>query len=339
MIEIKYALRDERVNIIALTYGRLPGNNEYQIMLCKKLIIPKENYGPFLLIPKLSQPQYLLSTIGNEYLRVVQNHDYKNKYIAYIDAYIKISINIDIFNALYSNGFFSIWDPGSPVKYFDGNKEGYLVLFRVYEAKDIIPNYLFAEGARGRNFYFKLKEPIYSEVIKPVLDDEIYQNMKIELLRILEKTGQYQIIINNYKRDFQIEESEKILMNVWNIDNVCSELQDDEAKCYPEGRVLYAVHRKIERNSMLIDSVKRKYKEQNGDLRCMICDISFYERYGDIGRDFIEAHHTKPVSEMKPDELSKPEDIALLCPNCHRMVHRRKPLLRIDELKNLLNKK
>ncbi len=60
------------------------------------------------------------------------------------------------------------------------------------------------------------------------------------------------------------------------------------------------------------------------------------ERYGEIGDGYIEGHHTKPISEMSENEQTKVEDIALVCANCHRMLHRKRPWLSITELKNLI---
>ena len=52
--------------------------------------------------------------------------------------------------------------------------------------------------------------------------------------------------------------------------------------------------------------------------------------------EFIKCHHTKPISKMKIDEKTKLDDLSLLCPNCHRIVHNKKPWLSIDKLKNIL---
>ncbi|MDM5358816.1 HNH endonuclease [Peribacillus sp. ACCC06369] len=67
-----------------------------------------------------------------------------------------------------------------------------------------------------------------------------------------------------------------------------------------------------------------------------MCRFDFKEHYGDIGEGYIEGHHTKPISEMGEDEQTKIEDIVLVCANCHRMLHRRRPWLSINELKELL---
>ncbi len=45
-----------------------------------------------------------------------------------------------------------------------------------------------------------------------------------------------------------------------------------------------------------------------------------------IGSDFIEGHHTVPISELKGEVKTKVKDVALVCSNCHRMLHRRRPL-------------
>ena len=57
---------------------------------------------------------------------------------------------------------------------------------------------------------------------------------------------------------------------------------------------------------------------------CEICGFSFVDKYGDIGKDFIEAHHIKPVSEMKEGESTNINDLVMVCSNCHSMIHRRK---------------
>ena len=55
-----------------------------------------------------------------------------------------------------------------------------------------------------------------------------------------------------------------------------------------------------------------------------------------MSREFIEAHHTKPVTELHQDgEKTQKEDIELVCANCHRMLHRKRPWLKMNELKKL----
>jgi hypothetical protein len=75
-----------------------------------------------------------------------------------------------------------------------------------------------------------------------------------------------------------------------------------------------------------------------GRLRCEACYFDFEERYGSRGKGFIEAHHTKPVETLVEGSKTKLDDLALLCANCHRMVHSTRPWLSIPELRELIQR-
>lgn len=112
--------------------------------------------------------------------------------------------------------------------------------------------------------------------------------------------------------------------------------QDDAE--FSEGRKLLKSHIQRERNHSLISMAKERFIKENGRLYCQICEFSFSEVYGELGDGFIEAHHSKAVSEMKDDEKTRIEDIVMVCSNCHSMIHRRKPWLTQQELKLILIK-
>jgi len=109
-----------------------------------------------------------------------------------------------------------------------------------------------------------------------------------------------------------------------------------EEEDFPEGKVLYRKHRTRERNRELVKKAKDKRKKEAGVLKCDVCQFNFFEKYGDIGTDYIECHHTKPVSELEDSDKTQLKDIALVCANCHRMLHRKRPWLSIEQLKSLL---
>ena len=82
----------------------------------------------------------------------------------------------------------------------------------------------------------------------------------------------------------------------------------------------YAYHRKVERNR----TAARFAKKFHGN-RCQACNLDFAERYGDIGKGFIEAHHLRPIATLEegmPVKYDVAADFAVLCSNCHRMIHR-----------------
>jgi predicted HNH restriction endonuclease len=115
-------------------------------------------------------------------------------------------------------------------------------------------------------------------------------------------------------------------------------ISDDEESFFPEGKANYLLHRKLERDNHIVQLAKQKRLIESGRLVCEICEFDFSEVYGEIGKGFIEAHHTKPVSEICETCLTKINDLVLVCPNCHRMLHRRRPWLCHGELKNLLRR-
>ncbi len=108
---------------------------------------------------------------------------------------------------------------------------------------------------------------------------------------------------------------------------------------FPEGKIVERTHKARERNSQVISLAKEKFKKHNGRLFCQVCGFDFEKVYGDIGKDFIEGHHTIAVSEMTPEHKTKVEDIAMLCANCHRMVHKKRPWLTMNDIDRLIKNK
>jgi len=68
-----------------------------------------------------------------------------------------------------------------------------------------------------------------------------------------------------------------------------------------------------------------------------VCEFDFSIAYGNRGLGFIECHHTKPLATLGTGTKTHIDDLALVCANCHRMIHRRKPWLSIAELKGMIS--
>ena len=68
--------------------------------------------------------------------------------------------------------------------------------------------------------------------------------------------------------------------------------------------------------------------------KCMICGFDFEEKYGELGKGYIEVHHIKPLSEIDEEVVVNPEtDLICVCSNCHRMLHRfRSYIVSVEEL-------
>ena len=102
-----------------------------------------------------------------------------------------------------------------------------------------------------------------------------------------------------------------------------------------EGKVLQRLHKYRERNGNLARIKKDKTLAQRGCLACEVCNFDFSATYGDLGDGYIECHHTTPLSELSKETKTTINDLALVCANCHRMLHRFSNLT-LDELRSAL---
>ena len=99
-----------------------------------------------------------------------------------------------------------------------------------------------------------------------------------------------------------------------------------------------SAHYRYERDPKLRRLKIKEFLTKYGSIHCEICSFNFEVRYGERGREYIECHHTIPVTEMKGKHLTHISELILLCSNCHRMIHRKKPWLSPDELREILEK-
>jgi len=117
----------------------------------------------------------------------------------------------------------------------------------------------------------------------------------------------------------------------------------DEDEAVKEGARIQAQRTVYERSRRLRDAAIEYYTLQ-GRLQCEVCSFSFEKTYGDVGRGFIEIHHKKPIFCLEGQSIEQTiaeaiRDVAALCANCHRMVHRkRNAVLSVEDLRSLLER-
>lgn len=99
-----------------------------------------------------------------------------------------------------------------------------------------------------------------------------------------------------------------------------------------------------ERSSLVRYAAIDYYRQDNNRIVCIVCSFDFFETYGEIGRDFIEIHHEKPLFQedgVARDVFLKDavKSVKPLCSNCHRMIHRKRTnILTVDELREIINR-
>lgn len=130
-------------------------------------------------------------------------------------------------------------------------------------------------------------------------DNELVQDLKAAL-RI------YRVLLNN---------------GGWAADDqIVSEAVEDLGVTLLAQAKQYRRHRQIERNP----AHSKRVKHLQGST-CKGCDRNPEEFYGTVGAGLVDAHHLHPLSALGEGEvvLFDPlKDFAVLCPNCHRVIHR-----------------
>ena len=106
-----------------------------------------------------------------------------------------------------------------------------------------------------------------------------------------------------------------------------------ETVAYEEGGVVYRYTSTYERNTKLRRAAIRIH-----GLTCQACGFNFERRYGERGRNYIEVHHLTPVSTLTEATAVNPAtDMAVLCANCHRMIHRMlRDVLTVEKLQEIV---
>ena len=101
-----------------------------------------------------------------------------------------------------------------------------------------------------------------------------------------------------------------------------------------EGSKRLVAHLRRERNQTLV----RRKKKLARSLCCEACAFSFSLVYGESAAQYCEIHHLVPLAEAEQATTTRMQDLAILCANCHRVVHLRNPPYSLLELKEMLSR-
>jgi predicted HNH restriction endonuclease len=98
------------------------------------------------------------------------------------------------------------------------------------------------------------------------------------------------------------------------------EAVDFQGKRSVEGGKRLVKHLRRERDAGLARDAKAAFAKANGGrLYCEACGVEPLKVYG---VEVIEAHHKVPLSSYDEAKETVVEDLIMLCPSCHRAVHR-----------------
>lgn len=121
---------------------------------------------------------------------------------------------------------------------------------------------------------------------------------------------------------------------VWVISPTAPDLDVHSSSVGLEGEARLVLHLIRERDKSLV-----KLKKKNASSRvCAICKFSFGRTYGSLANANCEVHHLLPLSELEQATEIKLEDLAILCANCHRVVHLHNPPYTLQDVRDMLQR-
>ena len=102
-----------------------------------------------------------------------------------------------------------------------------------------------------------------------------------------------------------------------------------------EGSRVLRKHLWVERDYRLVNAKKKAVLASTGRLACEVCGFDFHATYGTRGKGFCEAHHIRSLARGGKRK-TRLADLAVVCSNCHRIMHRGDRVLTPPELRHLM---
>lgn len=125
-----------------------------------------------------------------------------------------------------------------------------------------------------------------------------------------------------------------VLANVSQVDIFPDEVEESDDSLL-EGKT-----RKVSVNIYERNPIARQQCIDHYGCKCFICDFDFKSIYGELGEGFIHVHHLVEISTIGSQYSVDPiKDLRPVCPNCHAMLHKKKPAYSIGEVVNHLTSK
>lgn len=97
--------------------------------------------------------------------------------------------------------------------------------------------------------------------------------------------------------------------------------------------------RQIQVNAYERDREARRRCLEYYGRRCVVCQMTFADVYGDEFASIIHVHHVVALSTIAREyEVDPIKDLRPVCPNCHAVIHSRTPQYTLEEASALLTR-
>jgi 5-methylcytosine-specific restriction protein A len=112
---------------------------------------------------------------------------------------------------------------------------------------------------------------------------------------------------------------------------VSNDVVTDIKETFREGKSKDIIQTRYERNPEA-----RKRCLTHYGYSCKVCSFNFENHFGEVGKGFIHVHHINQISEIGREyEIDPIKDLIPVCPNCHSMIHSKRPAFTIDEINEI----
>jgi 5-methylcytosine-specific restriction protein A len=192
------------------------------------------------------------------------------------------------------------------------------------KSSNVGPNYRNPNSVSMKLQNFKALDPRYQGSGLgggSILDQEVFTEFQNDQANLRKQATQLKELLTS---DLAIE--------------LVTSLHEDDLTGDFEGGVIYRLHRSRERSGKLAQKKRSQILAATGKLECEVCSFDFKSTYGDLGFEFCEVHHRTPLSQLSGKTKTHLRDLAVVCSNCHRMLHRMKEMS-INGLRDLINHK
>jgi 5-methylcytosine-specific restriction enzyme A len=102
-----------------------------------------------------------------------------------------------------------------------------------------------------------------------------------------------------------------------------------EIACFAEGKSRNVTYKTYDRSPQAREACIAHY-----GYSCSVCGFNFETAYGELGAKYIEVHHLNQVADIGEEYMVNPiKDLRPVCANCHRMLHKTRPPISIEQLR------
>ncbi len=113
---------------------------------------------------------------------------------------------------------------------------------------------------------------------------------------------------------------------------VSNDVVTKETESFMEGKSKEITQTRYERNPQA-----RKICLKHHGYTCHVCEFNFEKYFGEIGKGFIHVHHINAIADIRKEyEIDPKNDLIPVCPNCHAMIHSKRPAFTIDEIREII---